>query len=363
MTLSLTKWILPTFAAGMFGFAVQHTIRESKPVPEPAPPSIPARAPFDNVVAASGIVEARTENMAIGSALSGIVQEVYVSQNSVGTRVKAGTRLFRVDDRHLRAQLVAHQAKLQSARAQLLKLAAMPRVEEVPPVEAKVRSLGSELAMLEDQVKRESVLRTRLANTEENLIQRRLARDAGQHKLDQAKAELSLIKAGAWSPDLEIARAAVLEVEAVVAQDEVEIDRAIVRTPVDGDLLKVDVRPGEAVTATSTKALVLLGDLQQVHVRAEVDEEDIHRFRTHTQAKASLRGDSKNDFRLTFVRIEPYVIPKKTLTGDNNERVDTRVLQVIYSLDKAGHEVHVGQQMDVFIEAGDQVLNKGSAAE
>jgi len=50
------------------------------------------------------------------------------------------------------------------------------------------------------------------------------------------------------------------------------------------------------------------------------------------------------------VRFEPYVIPKKSLTGDSTERVDTRVLQVIYSIRDGGPSVYVGQQMDVYIE-------------
>jgi hypothetical protein len=59
-------------------------------------------------------------------------------------------------------------------------------------------------------------------------------------------------------------------------------------------------------------------------------------------------------YPLKFVRVEPFVIPKKSLTGDNTERVDTRVLQVIFSLDRPdGTPLYVGQQVDVFIEATD----------
>jgi hypothetical protein len=53
---------------------------------------------------------------------------------------------------------------------------------------------------------------------------------------------------------------------------------------------------------------------------------------------------------LTFVRIEPYVVPKKSLTGENTERVDTRVLQIIYRFDRPPFPVYAGQQVDVFIE-------------
>ncbi len=51
------------------------------------------------------------------------------------------------------------------------------------------------------------------------------------------------------------------------------------------------------------------------------------------------------------MRIEPYVVPKKSLTGDSTERVDTRVLQVIFSFTRGDLPIFVGQQMDVFIDA------------
>ena len=59
-----------------------------------------------------------------------------------------------------------------------------------------------------------------------------------------------------------------------------------------------------------------------------------------------------HEVRLRFVRVEPLVIPKKALTGENTERVDTRVLQAIYAIDRADHPIYVGQQLDVFIDSG-----------
>jgi hypothetical protein len=53
---------------------------------------------------------------------------------------------------------------------------------------------------------------------------------------------------------------------------------------------------------------------------------------------------------LRFVRIEPYVVPKRSLTGDSLERVDTRVLQIVYAFDRPAFPVYVGQQVDVFIQ-------------
>jgi hypothetical protein len=88
-----------------------------------------------------------------------------------------------------------------------------------------------------------------------------------------------------------------------------------------------------------------------LHVRADIDEYDIPRFVPEAQARATLKGQPDISFPLRFVRVEPYVVPKKSLTGDNTERVDVRVLQVIYAIDTQGKRLFVGQQLDVFVEA------------
>ncbi len=53
---------------------------------------------------------------------------------------------------------------------------------------------------------------------------------------------------------------------------------------------------------------------------------------------------------LTFVRVEPLVVPKRSLSGGVSERVDTRVLELIYSVSPELLNATVGQQVDVFIE-------------
>ena len=64
-----------------------------------------------------------------------------------------------------------------------------------------------------------------------------------------------------------------------------------------------------------------------------------------------VRGNAELKAPLRFVRFEPYVVPKRSLTGDSTERVDTRVLQVIYSVEREDAQLFVGQQLDVFIDA------------
>src|SRR5213079_1836435 len=99
----------------------------------------------------------------------------------------------------------------------------------------------------------------------------------------------------------------------------------------------------------ASQTLLMLGNVHQLRVRVDIDEFDIPRFNPRGAATAVLRGHADKRFPLTFVRVEPYVIPKRSLTGENTERVDTRVLQVIYALKSKERQVYVGQQVDVYV--------------
>ncbi len=344
--------VLPIIALAMGVLGFVHVQRASQPVPSLSPPAPPVRSPYGSTVAASGIVEPKHESIAIGTALSGIVLEVFVPAESVGQQVKQGDSLFRVDDRHLKAQLALHQANLASVQATLTKLEAMPREESLPPLQARVNAMEAQRSRLFDQFQRSQKLLTTKAITEEELTQRRLSYEEADQQWSQAKSEFDLLKAGTWKPDLQVAKAAVAVAAAQVQQIQTEIDRALVRAPTDGEVLQVNVRPGQAVSAQSGQALIMLGDSSELRIRVDIDEHDIPRFNKAASARAFLRGDSQHELPLHFVRLEPFVIPKKSLTGDNKERVDTRVLQAIYALESAANTVFVGQQLDVFLDVG-----------
>ena len=179
----------------------------------------------------------------------------------------------------------------------------------------------------------------------------RTSRQAAQEVYDRMKAELGLMRAGAWEPDKLIASANVTQNRAQLDMTNVEIDRLSVKAPIDGEVLQVNVRPGESVGTPANQPLIVLGNIDSLHVRVEIDENDIHRFSADGMAEARLRGDPKQRFKLSFVRVEPFVIPKRSLSGVNTERVDTRVLQVIYAIEKGTIPLYVGQQVDVFLES------------
>src|SRR5207244_9008428 len=132
------------------------------------------------------------------------------------------------------------------------------------------------------------------ANAQEEHTTKQLTYEAAVHEQAQAQAEYELLKAGAWRPDLAIAEAAVLEAQARVEQLKTEINRAVVVAPVDGVVLQVNIRPGERVSELDTRPLMVLGDIRTFHVRVDVDERDIPRFRPGAKAMAYPRGETSH---------------------------------------------------------------------
>jgi multidrug resistance efflux pump len=346
----IRRYGLPLGAALMLFFAIYQVVQAQQQQPKLQPPLPPARSPFGNAVAGAGLVEAQTENISVGTNLPGIVTKVLVK---VDQKVKVGDALFVVDDRALKADRLVKQQSLDSARAQLERLRQMPRKEEVPPLEAKVEEMRANLADQQDQLKRARLLFSRGATGEEERMRRETATQMAREQLRKAEADLALTNAGAWKPDLRIAEVAVGLAEAQLKQTETDLERLTVRALVDGEVLQVNVRPGEYVATQASQALIVLGSVTRLHVRVDVDEHDIPRLPENLEeapARAMLRGEPGQQFTLRLVHVEPYVIPKKSLTGDNTERVDTRVLQVIYALERGSRRVYVGQQLDVYIE-------------
>jgi multidrug resistance efflux pump len=344
----LSKLVLPSSAVLGLGFAIFTIASGSRPPLAAQPVAEPARAPFARFIAGAGIVEPSSRSIAIGSPLSRCVSEVLVH---VGDEVDAGEPLFLLDDRDLRAELAVRRTALATARAKLGRYQAMPRAEDVPPAEARVSEAEAHLAdALNRLALAESVEDPRAISVEE-VERRRHESEAAGARLAQARAELTLLEAGAWKADLEVAQAEEAAAEAQVQAIEVELERLVVRAPVAGMILQVNVRAGEfAQAGMLTTPLVLMGTVHPLHVRVDVDENDAWRFRAGAAATASVRGNRDIGTKLRFEYLEPYVVPKRSLTGDTSERVDTRVMQVVFSFERGELPIQVGQQMDVYIE-------------
>ncbi|CAN5829794.1 hypothetical protein BH11PLA1_BH11PLA1_01360 [soil metagenome] len=368
--------LIPLLALAGFAFAVQTVLSQSQERPVAQPLAEPARSPYPESVAGSGIIEASTRNIAVGTNIAGVVVEV---MKEAGAPVKAGEPLFRIDDRALKAELGARQAKLKAAqsqvliaRAQLQKQEALPRVEDVPPAAARAEAARALLSDAEELLAMMKAVADARAVVREEMTRRENAVKTARARSAESAAELAQLKAGAWAPDLAIAGAQIAQAEATAAQAQADVDqtkteleRLVVRAPVDGEVLQNNVRIGEYAQAGAlTTPLMLVGNTATMHVRVDVDENDAWRIKPGARARVALRGNPQIFTEATtFVRVEPFVIPKRSLTGDSTERVDTRVLQIIYAFPRSELNAYVGQQVDVRIEAqgGAAVRTPGAA--
>jgi RND family efflux transporter MFP subunit len=291
----------------LFTIWVLMAARHKEPMVPPLEP--PPKNPYEYTVAASGIIEAVNENVRIAPPVGGLITEVFVV---VGNYVKEGAALLQLDDRELRALLGTREAA-------------------IPPARARIAEQRSRVQDLEVHYKRLPVLYEQLGVSEDDLKRGWYALEIARRALERADADLQ---------------------QAIAQRDEIKmlISRLTIRAPRAGTVLQVNVRAGEYATPGAIDPLILLGDTQELQVRADVDEVNAPLIKPGASGVAYPKGATMQAIPLSFARIEPYVVPKKSLTGDNTERVDTRVLQIIYRFEPPPFPVYTGQQVDVFIE-------------
>ena len=281
-------------------------LRKSGPESQPLVP--PPQSPYAQSIGGRGLVESTNENVRLAPATSGLVGSVNVH---VGDKVSQGTVLFHMDDRDAKSAVLVQEA-------------------QVAVLQAQVAESENLLADRKDQLDRSTRLREKNVASEDEAKRIQFAWQSAQRQLERAKADLTLAQAR-----LDDART--------------RLEILTVRAPRGGTVLQVNIRSGEYATTNAPEPAVLLGDISQLQLRVDVDESDAPRVRSECKAVAFLKGSRAQSVPLDFVRIEPYILPKKSLSGESTERVDTRVLQVIFKFHSPDFPVYVGQQMDVFL--------------
>lgn len=310
-------WGLSLIAVFLFLTAVRF-IFSGKPQSGRVDPVLqPASAPKNQaqVVAGSGVVEPSSELVGIASPIAGIVSQVLVKP---GQQVKQNEVLFVLDQREILAEIAARTAMVSTMEQMLVNA----RIDERDKAAALQRyeAIGDEAAMIQEE-----------------LQQRRFAAQLAQARVELAKAQL---------------REAQEKLKQAIAQQ----DLHFVRAPFAASVLQVKVRPGQFAPANIiNEPLLTLGRTDPLYVRVDIDESDIGRLVLGASASVSVRGSPNRRTEASFVRVEPLVVPKRSLTNAASERVDTRVLQVLYALPKQASGFYIGQQIDAFISASDSV--------
>jgi RND family efflux transporter MFP subunit len=302
----LRKYLLPALAlvGALVALLVVFWSQRAQPVP-PIPSPAP-QSPYENAIYGAGLIEASTENISIGTPFLELIMKIYVVE---GDFVKAGDPLLLLDTRLLEAQRTTAVSQLNAAII-------------------NYENLKTQYSFYER-------LKDKSAVSEQALSQ----------------AYYAMLEAGEQ----------VMVADGQLNQIETDIDRSTVRAPVDGEILQVNARVGEIyiqdgyhVTQSYVNletALILMGTVSPMQMRIDIDEEDSWRFRKGAKATAFVRGNAAISFPMEFTRVEPYILPKTSYTGDVVERIDTRVLQVLYRFNKGDLPVYAGQLLDVYFEA------------
>ncbi|MCC5832562.1 MAG: hypothetical protein JJU12_05920 [Chlamydiales bacterium] len=340
---------MPLLSGIGLALAIIAVVISRKTPPTPPIPFPPPKPPFESFVAGAGIVEASSEDISIGTPFTEIVDKVFVTS---GDFVQKGAPLFKLNTQGLEARLYESKAALAVAEAEYKRELDLPRPEDLPPYEARVKQAQSTLLDKQAQYELAEKLENPKALSRDEFNQRKYGALTAQYALEEVEAELERLQAGAWARDLEIYRRRVKEAERRVDSILVDIERSTVRAPFEGFVFRVNIRQGEIAQAVDlANPLLLFGTVDPLHIRVDIDEEDAWRVIKGAPGVAYVRGNSSIDAPLTYVRLEPYLIPKRALTGETEERIDTRVLQIIYAFERNDLPIYPGMLMDVFLEA------------
>lgn len=238
--LSFSRQVLPVIAVIGLIVAAFYIFTDlpdrSTTEPDQEPPKATGELADSPRVAGTGLVEPASEIIDIGSALSGLVTDLRVQP---GDRVSKGQPLFLVDSRAARARLSEANAAIAEARA------------AINEAQTARQTASQQLALFEGLDDPAAVSRS-------EVIRAQGEADAAQSRLSVARARLSAAQAAA-------------------ASARTEIERLTVRAPISGEILAVNIRPGEFVATQgggNAAPFIQMGETDPLHVRVDIDENE-----------------------------------------------------------------------------------------
>lgn len=336
---------------------------ESSIVQPPLPPAFdPPKNPYSKGIYAEGIVESDQpsgENINVYPEVSGTVKQIPVAE---GQEVKQGTVLLMLDDSIQSATVAQLESQAQAAATLLDELKAQPRRETLDVNEAQVIAAQAALKTADDQLAKQQAAY--------NLNPKSISKDAldtalnavatAKANLEVARKQRDLTKAGAWSFDINNQERTYNALYKSYLSASALLAKYTLRAPKDGIILAISPTVGSFVSAQGayesytqgmTPVIVLGSSHAHLNVRCYVDEILVPRLPGPDKMKAqmSVRGSAVK-LPLAYVRMQPLVSPKIELSDQRLEKVDVRVLPIIFRLEKPKDlSLYPGQLVDVYI--------------
>lgn len=332
--------------------------------PAQSPVFNPAQNPYKQGIYANGIIESAQgsgENVNIFPEVAGTVSKIWVAE---GQSVQAGTPLLTIDPSVQQATTAALKAQAEAAKALFEELKKEPRAETLEIARAQVEAASASLKQASDQAAKQSEsYRIDARSVSKDALD--TAQDAlriAQANLAVSQRQYELTKAGAWVYDIRNQESLYQSLAKQYEAANALLQKYTVRAPLDGIVLALQTAVGnyassqggyEPYTQANLPVVVMSNTQQDLGVRVYVDEILVQRMpaQGHLTAQMQIRG-TNSKIALDFVRIQPYVSPKIELSDERQERVDLRVLPVLFKFRKPlDIKLYPGQLVDVYINA------------
>ncbi len=312
-----------------------------------APPA--STTTHEGLIAAPGRVEAVSEEIRVSSELSGRLKAVDVEE---GDRVHKGQVIAQLVNEDYAARVAAAEATLAQRQAELLRLVNGARSQERRASEA---DLAAAQAALENS-QREAERRHNLAD--HDMISRdeadryERAYKVARAEYERASQEYSLVQADARDDERQRDEAAVAAARAQLAEARAFYEKTLIRSPIDGVILRKFRHTGESVSTQFDSPVVTLADDSSLRVRLDVDETDVARLRVGQPAFVTAEAYGSRKFTGRVMRVG-YILGRKNVrTDEPSERVDTKILETLVQLDR-GQTLPLGLRVDSFVQVAD----------
>lgn len=330
---------------------------------KPEPPVFnPAPNPYAKGIYANGIIESyqtNGENINIYPEVSGIITKILVAEGQV---VHQGTPLLAMDDSVQRATAEQQKSQAEAAATLLEQLKAQPRKENLEVAKAQVESARATLKSAQDQLdkQRKSWELNPKSVSKDALDSAENAAEVAKANLEVVRKQYQLTQAGAWTYDIKTQEKQYAALSKAFAASNALLAKYTLKAPVDGVILSIKAAVGSYIspqgaygtyTGGFNPVIVMGGSQNYLGVRCYIDEILVHRLPRASAIKAqmSIRG-TNIAIPLEFVRVQPYISPKIQLSNQRTERVDVRVLPIIFRFETPKDvNLYPGQLVDVYV--------------
>jgi len=323
----------------------------------------PRPAAHERFVAAGGLVEPASEARELAATVVGRIVKMNVEE---GSHVSAGDTIAEIENDDLKAQMAGAQANLSARENELARLQTGARAQEISAARAELREAEAVAVMARATLERRTALGAKQAVSQEAVDQARADRDTAEAHRDLMAQRLSLLIAPPRVEDVAIAQANLEAARARFAEIAAQFEKTLVRSPIDGVVLKLYRRAGETVSNLPPTPIANVGDLSRLRVRADIDETDVAHIAVGQIVWITADAYRDKRFRGTITHIGFQLGPKNFRREDNpEERVDTKVLEAMIDLEP-GAPLPIGLPVDIKTEElqKDAVISdaRGSAA-